>query len=339
MRLKPLFRLTPLFSVFILLKPYPARADLESTVSTSLDSENHSSLLSLDADRKLETVQLDADLSGEISAPYKNLLKYADSTTAKLSLTLLKGISPSLGLLATTSNSDKTTTLGSFGGVSLQNKLLGHTVSWSPSLSLNRTTFKLNTQAGKIPKRPNPFLIQYGLSQSLKIARSQDDFLTLYYNYYGYNRDLEALNNLTVTPSKFSKQKANAATIAEKISIYAQSLAGIAINYSPVSDFEIEGEFYRTILKKDQSQSNLLTLDLTYALTEETDVSLQADLVRSSSNSNTLTLSVPHQWTETFISEIGVARTATADSTGLSLLLSLKYQDESGSTKAGSRNR
>jgi hypothetical protein len=341
MNLSPIQQFTSLLTLAVAVFPMFVFADVESSVSTNLATDAHSSLLSVDITKASKNVQFDGDFSSEFASAYAKPQNYDDNHTAKMSLTLLKSVKPALGISAVTSTSEKTTTLGTLGGVTLQTKAAGYTFFWIPSLLLNRTVLKLNSQSTKNQKKTSPYIIQYGTGQVVKIAKNQNDSISFYFNYYAYNRDLAALNNFVRTPNKFLKGKIVAATLNEKLSAYAESLAGFSASYQMLSDLELEAEFYRTTLKKDLSQSDLLTANASYSLTDNTDVTLQGDFVFYTTDSQTLTLSFPRVWSPALTTELGLAYSQSQTEKSWSIVLAINYEAETSktSTKAETRNQ
>lgn len=325
-----------------------AHGDVEGSLSTDLEKDSYSSLLSMSASKKGELLQLDSEVSIDYAASYAKAQNANDSQSAKASLTLTQGWNPLLGVSASNSVREKTSTLGANTGFKIAIRPSGYSFSWAPGASLKQTTIKVSTNnTKKAQKKGNPSLLQYGLTQSLTVSDSKLNSATLFYNIYRYNIDIAEVTDQLNTLGQATKQKKSFGLLTDQLSTFAASLWGLTLTYNISPEFEAKADFYSTQIQRDKSVSELLMTKATYTLTEKVDLYLQGDFSFSQVGTRKYTLGLPFNWSDSLSTEIGIARsesvntnTTSASDKAWSVLLALTYGIESDAeVKSESQSR
>lgn len=322
-----------------------AHADLDASLSSDLDLNTHSSLLSLNGSTSYEPVALSSEVTAEYSSSYKQQQNFTDALNGKISATLLKTLKPMLGLSAAQSIRDKYTTLGIHSGATIQTKLSRFSLAWNPTGSLKNTTFKTNSggnaNSSKQSKKANPSIVQYGLGNTLTLSDGSSKSLSVFYNSYFYNADIAQITSFPNSAGKVLSNKKSFETLSGQLSAYAASLWGLAFAYPISESLDLKAEYYRTTLKSDLSTTDLLIGKLDFEFNDKLESYVQVEFTKSWSLSQKYTLAAPYSWTDQLSSELGLAQSRTETEKTWSVLMAINYAMErpSGEITAGNQNQ
>lgn len=320
------------------LSPH-AKAETNLSLSTNLEQKAHSSSLSLDTNKKFESVEIIADLSGEYAAPYASPKNVSDGENFSLTAISSARWKPMLGLSAVNSLREKTTTWGVMSGVSLPIAQSSYQLTWIPNLSAKRTGLRLERSSNKSGKKLNTALLQFGTSQSLVLVRENVFSLNVFYHRYFYNADIAELTQKLSIATRFIPKNKKLQTVFDTVSVFSKSLLGTSF-FSKMSErFEVKADYFRTTYQRDDTYSDMLIPRITATLTDQLDAYIQADVVLTEPQSQTFTLSFPYTWTDEWSSEVGFSQLRNEQEKSWSLLLALSFSLNDSDDKIRAENQ
>ncbi|MEY3903900.1 MAG: hypothetical protein RL189_3206 [Pseudomonadota bacterium] len=322
-----------------------ARADLATSVSTNLQSNSHSSVLSLDAEKKFSFLDVKGDLSNEIASTFKNPQNAAMYQNGTISVTFPFSYKPMASFTGTNSTKEKSTTVGGKTGLTLPLFNDSLKIDWTPAASIRRTTLKAGRSAAKNKKNFTPAIDQIGLEQSLTLSfknnADRQNSLSLLYHIYDYPTDLALLKNILSKSNLSKNPKKKSSNVSESLSVFSKSLLGMSLTAQVVENLELKADFYQTVYELSGARTDYLISNVTYTLSDELDVSLQSEILLNEPRSEVWTVSLPYALNSNISPEIGASWSKNETETPWSLLISLGYsfEDDSQTPTAESRIR